>query len=136
MKKFVRLFFKIVRAGMTPLVIAADRLTTPAGISRSADEQARIETEIRALALYHFPSCPFCIKTRRAMKRLSLPITLHDAQSPAHREALQRGGGQIKVPCLRITKPDGQVQWMYESTDIIAYLNQRYAPAVTAPSKA
>jgi len=30
------------------------------------------------------------------------------------------------VPCLRIDKDDGSVQWMYESNDIIAYLKREF----------
>jgi glutathione S-transferase len=30
------------------------------------------------------------------------------------------------VPCLRIEKEDGSSEWMYESKDIIAYLDERY----------
>ena len=35
-------------------------------------------------------------------------------------------GGKVKVPCLRIEEAGG-TRWMYESNDIIAYLEQRYA---------
>jgi len=37
----------------------------------------------------------------------------------------QFGGGKRKVPCLRIEE-DGKTEWMYESNDIIAYLEQRF----------
>jgi len=26
------------------------------------------------------------------------------------------------VPCLRIEKEDGQVQWLYESSDVVSHL--------------
>lgn len=45
---------------------------------------------------------------------------------PAARRELVSGGGRPTVPCLKITR-DGSVQWMYESLDIIEYLNQRSA---------
>jgi glutathione S-transferase len=62
------------------------------------------------------------------MARLSLPITLRDAQHDSeHREALLQGGGKVQTPCLRITDAQGQVQWMYESNDIIKYLQQRFS---------
>jgi hypothetical protein len=40
---------------------------------------------------------------------------------------LLEGGGQVKVPCLRITNADGNVEWMYESDDIISYLQKNFA---------
>ncbi|MNL19675.1 hypothetical protein D3C87_1408890 [compost metagenome] len=56
-----------------------------------------------------------------------MPIALHDAKGdPQAREQLQSGGGKVKVPCLRIEEAGG-TRWMYESSDIIAYLEQRFA---------
>ncbi|HAI96784.1 MAG TPA: glutaredoxin, partial [Methylococcaceae bacterium] len=40
------------------------------------------------------------------------------------------GGGKLKVPCLRIEE-DGKVSWMYESSDIINYLEDRFAVKAT-----
>jgi glutathione S-transferase len=78
------------------------------------------------MALYQYFACPFCIKTRRAIHRLNLPITLRDAQNdPEHRSALATDGGKIQVPCLRIDEPSGS-RWLYESNDIIAYLEDRF----------
>lgn len=129
MKPLIRLFFRIVRGVLTPVILLADRLSTPKGITRSTEAQARVDAATRHLALYQFRACPFCIKTRRAMKRLSLQIELRDAQhDPKSREELAQGGGQLKVPCLRIDEEDGTVRWLYESDDIIAYLHQRFAP--------
>ncbi|MCU7223279.1 glutaredoxin, partial [Pseudomonas brassicacearum] len=75
-----------------------------------------------------FHACPFCVKTRRALHRLNVPVTLRDAKNdPLHRQALLEGGGRVKVPCLRIEEDDGKVTWMYESNDIIAYLDKRFS---------
>ena len=41
------------------------------------------------------------------------------------------GGGKRQVPCLRIEATPGEVQWLYESMDIIAYL-QRQQALITA----
>ncbi|MBS1146677.1 MAG: glutaredoxin family protein, partial [Proteobacteria bacterium] len=61
---------------------------------RPAAEQQAIDSRTRNLALYHYPTCPFCLKTRRAAQRLSLNIELRDAQhDAAHRAALIAGGG-------------------------------------------
>ena len=39
----------------------------------------------------------------------------------AHQADLINGGGKGQVPCLRIDDGSGNVQWMYESDDIIQY---------------
>ena len=49
--------------------------------------------------------------------------TLRDASARAE---LLAGGGRGTVPCLRITEADGSVRWMYESTDIIRYLDGEF----------
>jgi glutathione S-transferase len=57
-----------------------------------------------------------------------LPIPLRDAQhDPEHRAALLQGGGKIQTPCLYIEDGQGNVQWMYESNDIIKYLQLRFS---------
>lgn len=133
MRILIRLFFRSVRFVLSPLVILIDRATTPKGIERPAEEQAKVDEAVSHLALYHFESCPFCVKTRREMARLSLPIELRDAQhDEVYRKELLQGGGEVKVPCLRIGEPDGTVRWMYESNDIIAYLRGRFAPPAAA----
>jgi glutathione S-transferase len=102
-------------------------VTTPKGMVRIDAEQQKVNEECRNLALYQFKTCPFCIKVRREITRLSLPIELRDAQkNPQHRAELTQGGGQIKVPCLQIRDGKGSVQWMYESAAIIQYLHQRF----------
>jgi glutaredoxin len=65
---------------------------------------------------------------RKEMARLGLDIELRDAQhNQQHREALKNGGGKVKTPCLLITDDEGNEQWMYESEDIKAWLNQKFA---------
>ncbi len=122
----------IIREGLGRIVILADRLTRPAPMQRDPADQQRVEAEIRHLSLYQFHACPFCIKTRRAMHRLNLPIELRDAQNdPVVRAQLLAEGGAIKVPCLRIQEP-GSDRWLYESTEIIAYLDERFGSAAQA----
>jgi len=61
---------------------------------------------------------------RRAIKRESLKIETRDAKSnEQYRQELLEQGGKVKVPCLRIEQ-NGQVTWLYESNDIIAYINK------------
>src|SRR5512134_4009785 len=104
MKLLIRLFFKTLRAILGPFLLLGDWLTRPKGVVRSAADQQAVDARTRALALYHFPTCPFCLKTRRTMRQLSLDIELRDARKEgAHRAALVAGGGKPQVPCLVIT---------------------------------
>jgi glutaredoxin len=124
----IKMFFRTLRLILMPFMLLWARLAMPKGIVRSAEAQRQVDRECGQLALYHFKTCPFCIKVRREMARLSLPIPLRDAQhDPEHREALLQGGGKVQTPCLRITDAQGQVQWMYESNDIIRHLQQRFS---------
>lgn len=129
MKIVIRYFFRAVRAALTPVILLSETLSTPKPIRRDAATQQQIDAECKALALYQFRACPFCVKVRKTMRRLNLPIETRDAQQvQKHREALLEGGGKLKVPCLAISHNDGRTEWMYESDVIIDYLNQRFAP--------
>ena len=130
MKLLIRLFFKILRAVLGPFLLLGDRLTRPKGIVRPDTEQHAVDARTRDLALYHFPTCPFCLKTRRVMRRLSLDIELRDAKNDkAHRAALVDGGGKPQVPCLLIADAQGRQTWLYESDAINAYLNREFGAA-------
>jgi glutaredoxin len=130
MKPLIRLFFKTLRAILGPFLLLGDWLTRPKGIMRPAANQAAVDARTRKLALYHFPTCPFCLKTRRVMRRLSLNIELRDARSnETHRAALVAGGGKPQVPCLLITGDGGQQTWLYESDAINAWLNHEFGAA-------
>ncbi len=128
MRFIIRYFFRLVRAILGPVLLLWNAITSPKGIIRSTEAQQAVDEKTKQLALYQFTSCPFCIKVRRAMKRLSLNIELRDTQhNPTFREQLLEGGGEIKVPCLRITKDNGETTWMYESRDIINYLEKEFS---------
>jgi glutaredoxin len=121
------MLLKALRIGLGQLVVFADWISRPRKLKRSPEAQAEVERATANLALYQFHACPFCVKVRRNMHRLNLPVQLRDAKNDAeHRQALEQHGGRIKVPCLRIEE-NGQSTWLYESKAIIAYLDQRFA---------
>jgi glutaredoxin len=124
----MRIVFKVVRIVLTPFMLLSEKLTTPKGIKRSGVAQADVNVACQQLALFQFSACPFCIKVRKEIARLNLPIAKIDAQhNEQNRAALAAGGGRVKVPCLRINQSNGEQQWLYESRDIIQYLQQRFA---------
>jgi len=128
MKLFFRYFFRTIRIILGPFMLLNEMLTRPKGIQRAADAQQKVDEESKKLALYQFNTCPFCIKVRREITRLSLNIEKYDAlNDQTARAELAQNGGQIKVPCLRITDASGKHTWMYESGDIITYLRERFA---------
>ncbi len=121
---------KAIREGLGRVFVLGNFLTRPKPMQRSEAAQTEVDTQTQYLSLYQFYACPFCIKARRAIHRLNLNIETRDAQAQGeHRTALEQNGGRVKVPCLRISQADdknGEDQWMYESNDIIAYLDERF----------
>ena len=78
------------------------------------------------LSLYQTEWCPFCVRVRSAIARLGAEVELRDiSEQQEHLQELVAATGREMVPCLRIG--DGEAQWMHESADIIAYLEQRFA---------
>ena len=128
MKTVIRAFFRTLRTVLGPVMLLRERLTQPAGVQRAPAEQAAVDQACQSLALYQFSTCPFCIKVRQEMRRLSLPIEKRDAQHhAAHRQDLMQGSGATQVPCLKITEDNGQTRWLQDSSEIVAYLRERFA---------
>ena len=122
------MIWKLIRWPLGQLILLIDFLTGPRAPERTPEEQAMIDARTRGMALYQFKACPFCVKTRRAMKRLGLNIELRDARGDMQwRQQLLAEGGRLQVPCLYIPQSSGDAQWLYESDDIIAYLEARFA---------
>lgn len=130
MKIIIRTFFKTLRIVLGPVMLLKEKLTRPQSIVRAIAAQQSVDLQCHSLALYQYKTCPFCIKVRQEMARLSLNIRRVDAQPPGTpREELTREGGQTKVPCLKITDAAGNSQWLYDSVKIIGYLRGRFAGA-------
>lgn len=121
------MILKVLRNGLGQLIVLIDLLTRPAKLKRTPEAQAAVEQATQNMALYQFNACPFCVKTRRTLHKLNLPVALRDAKNDAvHRQTLEKEGGKIQVPCLRIDE-NGQTTWLYESKAIAAYLQDRFA---------
>ena len=97
---------------------------------RSPERQAEVEKLCQGLALYQTQFCPFCVKVRREIERLDIPLELRDVgRHPEYRQEQVAATGRATVPCLKITDDQGQVSWMYESDEIIRYLRRRFENA-------
>ncbi len=81
-----------------------------------------------SLSLYHFESCPYCRRVRRALRDLGVEaeVELRDVQrDPEARAALLEATGRPTVPVLRIgsiVSSGVEDRWMPESGDIVRYL--------------
>ncbi|WP_432696160.1 glutaredoxin family protein [Marinobacterium sp. YM272] len=129
MRLVIRLFFRLLRRLLMPFMLIYAALSKPKPISRDEKAQAQVNDDCRNLTLYQFATCPFCIKVKKEVHRLALPIGMANVQKDADaRQALEQGGGRVKVPCLKIEHEDGRTEWMYESKEINSYLQQRFAP--------
>ena len=127
MKLVIRTFFKTLRLVLGPVMLLKERLTQPKGLQRDAAAQAAVNLQCQSMALYQFNTCPFCIKVRQEMRRLSLPIEKRDAQHDSNnRNELLQGSGASKVPCLKITEANGETRWLQDSNAIVAHLRERF----------
>ncbi|MFH1016690.1 MAG: glutathione S-transferase N-terminal domain-containing protein [Pseudomonadota bacterium] len=77
------------------------------------------------LILYHFESCPYCEKVRRAIRELQIPgVRYRDAlEEPEYRDELIKMNGTRQVPCLVV---DGTP--VLESDEIVAFLKRQFGP--------
>lgn len=119
------MIMSLIRWPIGRLILLINFIFSPKSPKRMVEEQQKLDVKTENLSLYQLPSCPFCVKVRRTIKREGLNIELRNINKKNdYREELIREGGKRKVPCLRIENADGQVQWLYESSDVVAHLQQ------------
>lgn len=76
-------------------------------------------------ALYYTQSCPFCVRVLMALPDMNVEVEKRNLNSdPKWRQELSQATGRTTVPCLKITDDSGKEQWMFESADIIRYLQK------------
>jgi glutaredoxin len=115
----------LIRWPIGRFILLLNFIFSPRSPARSAEQQKKIDQATKHLSLYQLPACPFCVKVRRAIKRGGLNIELRNINDQAHyQDELINGGGKRKVPCLKITDNDNSVTWLYESNDIVNYLEK------------
>ena len=119
--------FRLIRWPLGQLVIFLDWITRPEIPGFSAQKRAELDAITANMKIYHFKQCPFCVKTRRIIRRLGLNIETRDARNdPQWNSELINAGGKSQVPCLRLLNDDGSMEWMYGANNIIKYLDKRF----------
>lgn len=98
-------------------------------VVRSNEEQCSLDRESRRIQLYFCKTCPTSIKIKRRCEQLGLRIVEKDVQRvDAYRNELVHGGGEVRVPCLRVEGQKGKdARWLYEGENILKYLNRRFS---------
>jgi glutaredoxin len=81
--------------------------------------------KVRLLTLYNMEGSPYCRKVREVLSELDLEYMVRNVPKGSPKRAeLQKRGGKVQVPYL--IDPN-TTEEMYESDDIIAYLESEYA---------
>ena len=95
---------------------------------QAADSSKPERAGAELLSLYGYPQCPFCQRVLRAIEALGLEIELRNTLlEPERRDELIAALGRGTVPVLRIEDAgEGEVEWLPESAEIVAYLEERF----------
>ena len=117
----------LIRWFVGKLIIFMHLITLPKPILRKKIDQDRIDKQTKYFTIYQFEACPFCVKVRRFMRKNNLKINLKDAKNnKTFKSELLNEGGKHKVPCLKIEKINTKTEWLYESNEIIKFLNKEF----------
>ena len=123
----MKYLFRTIRWPLGQLVIFFDWISRPPIPQMSRSRRAELDGITSTMKLYQFNQCPFCVKTRRSIRRLGLNIEQRDARNdPQWHKELINEGGKYQVPCLRLVDNAGASEWLYGSDNIISYLDQRF----------
>ncbi len=78
------------------------------------------------ITFYELPGCPFCAKVRTKLEELDLEYeTIEVPRSHGDRTEVEAVSGQTGVPV--INDESQGITGMYESDDIVEYLEETYA---------
>jgi glutaredoxin len=125
---FMKYIFRSIRWVLGQLIVFLDWITRPKKPVHTPERKAELDAATANMALYQFKLCPFCVKTRRKVRKLGLEIETRDARNdPKWNAELVNEGGKYQVPCLRVAEENGDVKWIYESSEITDYLDRKFA---------
>jgi glutathione S-transferase len=109
--------------------VAATAIRLGRGITAAVTADRRPGPD-KPLELYDFEACPYCRRVREVLTELDLDYLARPvAHGSARREDLRRLGGKVQAPFLRDRNTDVT---LYESADIIDYLNRTYGAGARA----
>ena len=115
---------KFIRWILGRMIIFLDFIFTPKPKLRDKSSQDLVNNITNSYKLYQYYACPFCVKVRRFFKREGISIELIDAKNDVFKKNLIKNGGMLKVPCLRVGSKKNQVEWIYESNEIIDFISR------------
>ncbi|MEM7099445.1 MAG: glutaredoxin [Pseudomonadota bacterium] len=97
--------------------------------TKKALSMAETSQQVESYQLFKTDWCGFCFRVRRFIDKHDIELPLRDINQDqdAFRELLS-ATNRTTVPCLRIQKGE-DVEWMFESMDIIEFLAQRHGVA-------
>ena len=129
----VRYLYATYGAGNPPFPLSPDLLAT-ASSSLASGFRPFAGTRVRAskapekpLELWSFEASPYCRLARETLSELELPYLLHNvAKGSPSRENFIARSGRMQVPFLFDPNTGRE---LFESADIVAYLNLTYAQA-------
>lgn len=116
----------IIRWVLGRIILFLNFIFAPKKLNRPHKEQQEVDNATSNMTIYEYKACPFCVKVRRSLRRQGLNIVTLDAKQEPHKSALLNGGGKLQVPCMKI-EDNGQSTWMYESSEIINFLDKKFA---------
>jgi len=129
--EIVRYLFDRYGDGRVPMMLALGPLTDVnsalAGLARPGlgGFYRKAEEPREPLELYSFEASPFCRIVRERLSTLELPYVLRNvAKGSPSRKAFVERSGKMQVPYL--VDPNTGTE-MFESADIVAYLDREYA---------
>jgi glutathione S-transferase len=129
--EIVRYLFKEYGDGRVPTALALGSLTNVTSVIAGAFRMGRgayyrsAKTPEKPLELWSFEASPYCRIVRETLCALELPYRLHNvAKNSPSRDAFVARSGKMMVPFL--VDPNTGVE-MFESADIVRYLNRTYA---------
>jgi len=117
--------------GELPLLLSVPLLTTLSSMLAGAPRPGlgsyyrEGKKPVRPLELYSYEASPFCRIVREALCTFEIPYVLHNvARGSAQRSRFEQRSGKMMVPYL--VDPNTSIE-MFESGDIVRYLEQTYA---------
>ncbi len=90
--------------------------------SNIAKLKEKERTELRSENLGFVYQFHHLLNDFSALYNVSLPLLIKNIDK---RTELESSGGKIQVPCLKISNA-GEISWLYESNDIIRYLDKHF----------